>query len=230
MTAAISVSHLSKSFGKVTAVEDLSFDVPSGGVTAFLGPNGAGKTTTLRMILGLVTPTSGSAAIHGLPYGRLDRPLRQVGAVLEATAFHPGLTAMDHLEVVRTAAGLDASRVGQVLEQVDLADAGRRRIGAYSLGMRQRLAIATALLGEPSVLVLDEPANGLDPDGMRWLRGFLRAYALDGNSVLVSTHILAEIEQIADHVVIISDGRLRWSGGLSDTETGLEDLYLEATR
>ncbi|MFI7705022.1 ABC transporter ATP-binding protein [Nonomuraea sp. NPDC049480] len=226
---AISVSHLGKSFGKVTAVDDLSFDVPSGAITAFLGPNGAGKTTTLRMILGLVTPTAGSATVHGLPYRRLDRPLQRVGAILEATAFHPGLTAGNHLEAVRVAAGLDASRVGHVLRQVELEAVQGRRIGGFSLGMRQRLALATALLGAPPVLVLDEPANGLDPDGIRWLRGFLRAYALDGNSVLVSTHILAEIEQIADHVVIISGGRLRWSGGL-ESGAGLEDLYLEATR
>ncbi|WP_431912320.1 ABC transporter ATP-binding protein [Nonomuraea jabiensis] len=223
---AITVSHLSKSFGDVVAVDDLSFDVPSGAITAFLGPNGAGKTTTLRMILGLVTPTSGSTTIGGVPYRDLDRPLRKVGAVLEATAFHPGLTAQSHLDGVRIAAGLSAGRVGEVLDRVDLDAVKHRRIGGFSLGMRQRLALATALLGEPHLLVLDEPANGLDPAGMRWLRGFLRGYATDGHTVLVSTHVLAEIQQIADHVVIISAGRLRWNGPL-DQERGLEDLYLE---
>jgi ABC-2 type transport system ATP-binding protein len=223
---AISVSHLSKSFGKVAAVDDLSFDVPAGAITAFLGPNGAGKTTTLRMILGLVTPAAGHATVAGAPYHDLDRPLEHVGAVLEATAFHPGLSAHDHLEAMRIAAGLDRDRVGQVLEDVDLGAAAHRRIGGFSLGMRQRLALATALLGRPHTLVLDEPANGLDPTGMRWLRGFLRGYALDGNTVLVSTHVLTEIQQIADHVIIISGGRLRWSGPF-DGERALEDLYLE---
>ncbi|WP_336206796.1 ABC transporter ATP-binding protein [Nonomuraea sp. LPB2021202275-12-8] len=222
----IRVSHLRKSFGKVLAVDDLSFEVPSGTVTAFLGPNGAGKTTTLRMLLGLVTPTAGEATIAGVPYRDLDRPLERVGAVLEATAFHPGLTAFTHLEAVRVAAGLGGARVGQVLQQVDLESAAHRRVGGFSLGMRQRLALATALLGEPEVLILDEPANGLDPLGMRWLRGFLRAYALDGNTVLISTHVLAEVEQVADHVVIISDGRLRWSGSPAGGSS-LEELYLE---
>ncbi|MEW9550415.1 ABC transporter ATP-binding protein [Nonomuraea sp. NPDC050783] len=229
MTAIISVTGLGKSFGAVTAVDDLSFEAPPGAITAFLGPNGAGKTTTLRMVLGLVTPTRGAATIGGVPYRRLERPLERVGAVLESASFHPGLTGEAHLEAVRLAAGLPAARVGQVLEQVGLEAAGRRRVRAYSLGMRQRLALATALLGAPPVLVLDEPANGLDPDGVRWLRGFLRAYALEGNTVLVSTHVLAEIERIADHVVIIAGGRLRWSGALAPG-TDLEDLYLEATR
>ncbi|WP_345576319.1 ABC transporter ATP-binding protein [Nonomuraea rosea] len=223
---AISVSHVSKSFGRVRAVDDLSFDVPAGAVTAFLGPNGAGKTTTLRMILGLVAPTSGETAVAGVPYRDLDRPLEHVGAVLEATAFHPGLSAYQHLEAMRVAAGLGSERVGQVLADVDLGTAAHRRIGGFSLGMRQRLALATALLGRPHTLVLDEPANGLDPTGMRWLRGFLRGYALDGNSVLVSTHVLTEIQQIADHVVIISGGRLRWSGPF-DGDRALEELYLE---
>jgi ABC-2 type transport system ATP-binding protein len=222
----INVSRLGKAFGKVVAVDDLSFDVPPGAVTAFLGPNGAGKTTTLRMILGLVTPTTGTATIGGRLYRDLDHPLRRVGAVLESTAFHPGLTAGRHLEAVRVAAGLDETRVEGVLELVDLQQVRHRRVGRFSLGMRQRLALATALLGEPEVLVLDEPANGLDPVGIRWLRGFLRAYAHQGNSVLVSSHVLAEIEQVADHVVIVSGGRLRWSGPLAP-ESSLEELYLE---
>ncbi|WP_231619182.1 ABC transporter ATP-binding protein [Nonomuraea sp. SBT364] len=217
---------MSKTFGKVVAVDDLSFEAPAGAVTAFLGPNGAGKTTTLRVLLGLVTPTAGEATIGGAPYRELGRPLEHVGAVLESSGFHPGLTAATHLEAVRTAAGLAAARVGEVLDQVGLAGAAHRRTGGFSLGMRQRLALATALLGEPSALVLDEPANGLDPVGMRWLRGFLRAYAHDGNTVLISTHVLSEVERIADHVVIVSAGRLRWSGPPT-AGSGLEDLYLE---
>ncbi|MFC5823482.1 ABC transporter ATP-binding protein [Nonomuraea insulae] len=222
----ISVEHVSKSFGKVAAVDDLSFETPPGAITAFLGPNGAGKTTTLRMILGLVTPDSGSVTVGGRPYRDLDRPLRQVGAVLEATAFHPGLSAEAHLRAVAIAAGLDVARVGQVLDLVDLREAARRKVRGFSLGMRQRLALATALLGEPGLLILDEPANGLDPTGIRWLRGFLRAYAVDGNSVLVSSHVLAEVEQIADHVMILAAGRLRWSGPLT-AGSSLEELYLE---
>ncbi|MFD1543835.1 ABC transporter ATP-binding protein [Nonomuraea guangzhouensis] len=225
---AISVDHLAKTFGKVVAVDDLSFDVPHGAVTAFLGPNGAGKTTTLRMILGLVKPTAGGTTIRGRPYSELDRPLERVGAVLESTAFHPGLSAVAHLESVRMAAGLASARIDHVLEQVDLQEAAHRRVGGFSLGMRQRLALATALLGSPEVLILDEPANGLDPAGMRWLRGFLRAYAHQGNAVLISSHVLSEIQQIADRVVIVSAGKLRWSGPLHDGAV-LEELYLEAT-
>ncbi|NRQ37039.1 ATP-binding cassette domain-containing protein [Nonomuraea sp. NN258] len=222
----ISVNSLSKTFGRVVAVDDLSFDVPAGAVTAFLGPNGAGKTTTLRMILGLVTPTGGGATIGGVPYRKLARPVERVGAVLESVAFHPGHTAERHLEAVCIAAGLDTERVAQVLDEVELTAARGRRIGGFSLGMRQRLALATALLGEPEALILDEPANGLDPAGMRWLRAYLRAYAHQGRTVLVSTHVLAEIEQIAEHVVIIAAGRLRWSGPF-DRADGLEELYLE---
>ncbi|GIH80506.1 ABC transporter ATP-binding protein [Planobispora longispora] len=227
--SAITVTRLSKSFGAVRAVDDLSFTVGPGTITAFLGPNGAGKTTTLRMILGLVTPDSGSAAIGGGPYRDLVDPVAAVGAVLEAAAFHPGLTARAHLEILRTAAGLAPERVDHVLDQVDLTGAADRRAGGFSLGMRQRLALATALLGDPAVLILDEPANGLDPAGAHWLRGFLRAYALQGRTVLVSTHVLAEIQQIADHVIIISDGRAVFTGPLAPG-SDLEELYLEATR
>ncbi|MER5420003.1 ABC transporter ATP-binding protein [Streptosporangium roseum] len=227
--SAISVTRLSKSFGGVHAVDDLSFTIGPGTITAFLGPNGAGKTTTLRMILGLVAPTAGTTAIGGVPYRELDEPVSTVGAVLEATAFHPGLTARLHLEAFRVAAGLPPACVAHVLDQADLTGTADRKVRAFSLGMRQRLALATALLGDPDILVLDEPANGLDPAGMRWLRSFLRAYAHQGRTVLVSTHVLAEIQQIADHAIIIGEGRLRWEGPLG-TGTDLEELYLEVTR
>jgi ABC-2 type transport system ATP-binding protein len=206
--AAISVQGLTKRFGDVLAVDHLSFDVGPGTVTGFLGPNGAGKTTTLRMLLGLVAPTSGTATIDGRPYRELADPLRRVGAVLEAGGFHPGRSARDHLRVLAKAAGLPAGRVGEVLEQVGLAAAGRRRVGGFSLGMRQRLGLAAALLGDPEVLVLDEPANGLDPEGVHWLRGLVRGLADQGRTVLVSSHLLAEVAQTVDRVVIIDRGRL----------------------
>ena len=202
--AAISVQGLSKRFGDVLAVDQLDFGVEPGTVTGFLGPNGAGKTTTLRMLLGLVAPTSGTATIGGRPYRELADPVRRVGAVLEASGFHPGRTARDHLRVLATAAGLAPDRVDEVLEQTGLAAAGRRRVGGFSLGMRQRLGLAAALLGDPEVLVLDEPANGLDPEGVRWLRGL----ADQGRTVLVSSHVLAEVAQTVDQVVIIDRGRL----------------------
>ncbi|MFI6512715.1 ABC transporter ATP-binding protein [Streptosporangium sp. NPDC050855] len=227
--SAISVTQLGKSFGAVRAVDDLSFTVERGTLTAFLGPNGAGKTTTLRMILGLVTPTDGTAVIGGMAYRDLERPVSTVGAVLEATAFHPGLSARTHLEALRIAAGLEAGRVAHVLEQVDLTDAADRRTKGFSLGMRQRLALASAMLGDPEILILDEPANGLDPAGMRWLRGFLQACVHRGRTVLVSTHVLAEIGQIADQAIIIGNGRLAWQGPLT-SRTDLEELYLEVTR
>ncbi|MGC5016029.1 ABC transporter ATP-binding protein [Streptosporangium sp. DT93] len=227
--SAIGVTHLGKSFGTVRAVDDLSFMVERGTLTAFLGPNGAGKTTTLRMILGLVTPTEGTAVIGGVPYRDLQRPVSTVGAVLEATAFHPGLSARTHLEALRVAAGLEAGRVAHVLEQVDLAGAADRATKGFSLGMRQRLALASAMLGDPEILILDEPANGLDPAGMHWLRGFLKACVHRGRTVLVSTHVLAEIGQIADHAIIIGTGRLAWQGPLT-SRTDLEELYLEVTR
>jgi ABC-2 type transport system ATP-binding protein len=206
--SAIAVHGLSKRFGDVVAVDRLGFEVEEGTVVGFLGPNGAGKTTTLRMLLGLVTPTAGSATIHGLPYRELPDPVRQVGALLEASGFHPGRTARNHLLVAATAAGLPPGRADQVLAQVGLADAARRRVGGFSLGMRQRLGLATALLGDPQVLVLDEPANGLDPQGVHWLRGFLRQLADQGRTVLVSSHVLAEVAQTVDQVVILAGGRL----------------------
>jgi ABC-2 type transport system ATP-binding protein len=205
--AAISVQGLTKRFGDVLAVDGLDFDVAPGTVTGFLGPNGAGKTTTLRMLLGLVAPTSGTATIDGRPYRELADPARRVGAVLEASGFHPGRSARDHLRVLATAAGL-APRVDEVLEQTGLAAAARRRVGGFSLGMRQRLGLAAALLGDPDVLVLDEPANGLDPEGVHWLRGLVRGLPDQGRTVLVSSHLLAEVAQTVDQVVIIDRGRL----------------------
>jgi ABC-2 type transport system ATP-binding protein len=216
----VEVAGLSKSFGSVHAVSDLSFTVEPGSVTGFLGPNGAGKTTTLRMLVGLERPDAGTATFDGAPYAALREPLRTVGAVLE-TAFHPARSGRDHLRVYCQAAGLPGTRADETLHQVGLADAGRRRAGGYSLGMRQRLALATALLGDPAVLVLDEPANGLDPEGIQWLRGFLRHLAHDqGRTVLVSSHLLAEVEQTVDRVVIVGAGRLVREGSIEELRSG----------
>jgi ABC-2 type transport system ATP-binding protein len=206
--AVIIIEGLTKRFGPVTAVDDLSFEVDQGTVVGFLGPNGAGKTTTLRMLLGLVAPTAGSTRIDDRPYRELTDPIRHVGAVLEASSFHPGRSARNHLRVVATAAGLPYARADAVLEQVGLAQAAHRRVSGFSLGMRQRLGLATALLGDPQVLILDEPANGLDPEGVHWLRGLLRQLADQGRTVLVSSHVLAEVAQTVDQVVIIASGRL----------------------
>ena len=211
---------LTKRFGSqdagTLAVDDLSFDVEPGRVTGFLGPNGAGKTTSLRCLLGLVAPTDGEALINGQPYDRLPNPGRQVGASLEATGFYPGRRAEDHLRVIALASGIDRHRVAEVLELVNLMPYARRRVGQFSLGMRQRLALAAALLGDPQVLVLDEPANGLDPQGIAWLRGFLRGLAAQGRTVLVSSHVLREVQQTVDDVVIISRGRLVLAQPLTD--------------
>jgi ABC-2 type transport system ATP-binding protein len=204
----IEVEQLTKRFRKTLAVDDLSFKVREGAITGFLGPNGAGKTTTLRIILGLVRPTSGRATVKAQLYWQLRDPLRQVGAVLEASSFHPGRSGRDHLRVVAASAGIERSRVEEVLGVVQLTADGGRRVGGYSLGMRQRLGIAAALLGDPGVLVLDEPANGLDPQGIRWLRELLRNLAAEGRTILISSHVLPEIEQIADDVVIVHRGRL----------------------
>jgi len=203
----IEVEHLTKRFRKTVAVNDLSFKVKAGVITGFLGPNGAGKTTTLRIILGLVRPTAGKATVMERLYRQLDAPTRQVGAVLEASDFHPGRSGRNHLRVLATATGIPFSRVEEVLEIVDLADVAGRRAGGYSLGMRQRLSLAAALLGDPAVLVLDEPANGLDPQGIRWLREFLRSLAAEGRTIFLSSHVLAEVEQIVDEVVIIHRGK-----------------------
>ncbi len=204
----IEVEHLTKRFRSATAVDDLSFSVPRGRITGFLGPNGAGKTTTLRVLLGLALPTSGRASVAGKRYRELDAPLKTVGAVLEASNYHPARTGRNHLRVLTAAAGIANARVDQVLAEVELSDAARRRVGGYSLGMRQRLSVAAALLGEPELLVLDEPANGLDPEGIRWLRNFLRSFADGGGTVFVSSHVLAEVSQLADEVVIIHRGKL----------------------
>jgi ABC-2 type transport system ATP-binding protein len=218
----VEVRELSKAFGPVRAVSDLSFTVEPGSVTGFLGPNGAGKTTTMRMLLGLVRPDTGTATFNGTPYAGLPEPVRTVGAVLE-TAFHPARSGRNHLRVYCRAAGLPLSRADEVLVQVGLADAGGRRAGGYSLGMRQRLALATALLGNPTVLVLDEPANGLDPEGIQWLRGFLRHLAHDqGRTVLVSSHLLSEVEQTADRVVIVGAGRLVREGTIAQLRSGAD--------
>ncbi|HSK90123.1 MAG TPA: ATP-binding cassette domain-containing protein [Euzebyales bacterium] len=217
---AITVRNLTKRFGDVTAVDDLSFDVTRGNVTGFVGPNGSGKTTTLRAILGLASVDRGTAVIDGRPYIELDRPITHVGAVLEPS-FHPGRTGHDHLRIVAAAAGLTGSRLGEVLEQVGLAGAAHRRVGGYSMGMRQRLGLASALVGRPSVLILDEPTNGLDPEGVHWLRGFLRAHADEGGTVLVSSHLLAELALSADHIVVIKSGRLVAEGSIEDLTSQL---------
>ena len=216
----IVVSGLTKRFGAVTAVEDLSFTVEHGSITGFLGPNGAGKTTTLRMLLGLVTPDAGSATIGGRPYRDLPRPYDEVGAALEATGFHPARSGRNHLRVYCSVNGYPGRRADEVLDVVGLSDAGRRAVGGYSLGMRQRLALAAALLGDPQVLVLDEPANGLDPEGIAWLRRLLRDLAAQGRTVLVSSHLLAEAQQLLDHVVIIHRGRCVRQGGLAELSAG----------
>jgi ABC-2 type transport system ATP-binding protein len=204
----VDVRGLTKHFGSTVAVDDLTFSIQRGRITGFLGPNGAGKSTTLRALLGLVRPSSGEARVEGSPYSELGNPLGTVGAVLEAHSFHPGRSGRNHLRVLATAAGLPVTRVDEVLSQVELTRAARRRTGTYSLGMRQRLSVAGALLGRPGLLVLDEPANGLDPEGIRWLRDFLRSFAAAGGTVLVSSHVLPEVAQIADEVVIIHRGRL----------------------
>ena len=222
--ALVEISSLSKRFGSVEAVSDLSFRAEPGRVTGFLGPNGAGKSTTLRALLGLVRPTGGTATIDGTPYERLDQPTRHVGAVLEDTAFHPGRSGRDHLRVLAATSGLPAKRVDEVLTTVGLDDSGGRRVKGYSLGMRQRLAIGAALLGDPRVLVLDEPANGLDPPGIRWLRDLMRSQATAGRTVLVSSHVLAEVAQVVDDVVVIAKGRLRAAGPLREVLGGGQEV------
>jgi ABC-2 type transport system ATP-binding protein len=228
----IELRGLTKAFGPRAAVTDLSFTVPEGQVTGFLGPNGSGKTTTLRMTLGLVAPTAGRALIGGVPYASLAEPRRSVGALLEATGFHPGRRARDHLRVLAAADGIPDARVDEVLGQAGLAGDARRRVRQFSLGMRQRLGIAAALLGDPPVLLLDEPANGLDPAGAAWLRGLLRGLAREGRTVLVASHVLSEVAQTAHHVVIVSSGRLCFAGPLREigaTNAALESAFLSLT-
>jgi ABC-2 type transport system ATP-binding protein len=218
--AAIETAGLTKRYGSVTAVDDLTFSVRDGAVTGFLGPNGAGKTTTLRMILALARPSAGHATVLGRPYAQLDEPARTVGANLEIAGAHPGRKGRDHLRALAAMAGLPRSRVDEVLRLVELEDAAGRRAGKYSLGMRQRLGLAATLLGDPQVLILDEPANGLDPQGIRWLRDFLRGMAAEGRTVLVSSHVLAEVAQTVDDVVVIHRGRLVDQGPVSRLTAG----------
>ena len=212
----IVVDGLTKTYGTVRAVDGLSFTVEPATITGFLGPNGAGKTTTLRMLLGLITPDAGTATISGHPYRALPAPNAQVGAVLEASGFHPARSGRNHLRVYGTVNGYPPERADQVLDLVGLAGAGRRPVCGYSLGMRQRLALATALLGDPRVLILDEPANGLDPEGIAWLRRLLRGLADQGRTVLVSSHVLSEVQQLVDQVVILHRGRLVRQGPLAE--------------
>lgn len=229
---AVEVAALTKHYGELIAVEDLSFSLELGTVTGFLGPNGAGKTTTLRMLLGLAEPTAGEALVFGRRYRELEHPARRVGAVLETGDFHPGRSGRDHLRALALAAEIPSSRVEEMLELVELGAEAGRRVKTYSLGMRQRLGLAGALLGAPELLVLDEPANGLDPAGVRWLRSFLRQFADHGGAVLVSSHLLAEVAQAVDRVVIIDRGRLAAIATLDELTGGrrsLEDAYLELT-
>ena len=207
-TPPVEVRGLTKRYGSTTAVDDLTFSIPAGRITGFLGPNGAGKSTTLRALLGLIHPTAGEARVEGALYTQLQDPLGTVGAVLESDSFHPGRSGRNHLRILAAAAGLSTARVDEVLATVELTGAARRRVGGYSLGMRQRLSVAGALLGQPQLLILDEPANGLDPEGIRWLRDFLRSFAAEGGTVLISSHVLPEVAQIVDEVVIIHRGRL----------------------
>lgn len=228
----VRVASLTKRYGEIVAVDDLTFSLPSGTVTGFLGPNGAGKTTTLRLMLGLAEPTAGEALVFGRRYRELEQPSRRIGAVLESNDFHPGRSGRDHLRTLALAAEVGPSRVEYVLSSVELEEAAGRRVRTYSLGMRQRLGLAAALLGDPELLILDEPANGLDPAGVQWLRRFLRAFAHEGRTVLVSSHMLAETAQTVDRVVIIDRGSLIVSGLLDDlTEGGktLEDVFLGLT-
>ena len=218
--APVEVRDLSKRFGGFAAVKSLSFDIEAGRVTGFLGPNGAGKSTALRALLGLVRPTSGSATFEGLRYHQLERPGTRVGAVLEDASFHPGRSARNHLRILAATAEHPASRVDTVLAAVGLTDAADRRVKGYSMGMRQRLAIAAALLGDPPVLILDEPTNGLDPPGITWLRGLLREQAAGGRAVLVSSHVLAEVAQTVDDVIVIAEGELRAQGTLEQVLGG----------
>jgi ABC-2 type transport system ATP-binding protein len=229
--AIIEAAGLTKRYGHVLAVDRLSFTVERGQVVGFLGPNGAGKTTTLRMVLGLVRPDAGTAAINGRAYGELPDPLRQVGAVLEASSFYPGRTARNHLRIQALVAGIETARIDVVLDLVGLTEAADRRVHGFSLGMRQRLGLATALLADPEVLILDEPANGLDPEGVRWLRDLVRGLAAEGTAVLVSSHILAEVAQTVDSVIIINHGRAVTQAPIAEltATSGLEDVFLGLT-
>ncbi|MBE1586433.1 ABC-2 type transport system ATP-binding protein [Nonomuraea angiospora] len=226
----IEVSGLSRRFRQTLAVDDLSFTVPPGRITGFLGPNGAGKTTTMRLILGLERPTAGRATVNGLPYHALERPLTQVGALLDATAVQGGRRADQHLWWLARSNGISRQRIGPLLEFVGLGDAGRRHVGGFSLGMKQRLGLAAALLGDPEVLLLDEPVNGLDPEGIRWMRDLLKSLAAEGRTVLVSSHLMNEMAVTADHLIVIGRGRLLADAKIGEfvrPGTSLEDVFME---
>jgi ABC-2 type transport system ATP-binding protein len=228
----IEVCGLTKTFAAVTAVRDVSFTAPDGKITGFLGPNGSGKTTTLRVALGLIRPSAGEVLIGGVPYRRLAQPRRRVGALLEAAGFHPGRRARDHLRVLAAPAGLPDRRVDEVLGLVDLSPSGNRRVREFSLGMRQRLGLAAALLGDPQVLLLDEPANGLDPAGIAWLRALLRSLAGEGRTIVVASHVLSEVARTADQAVIVTAGQLRFAGPLRElggSGRALESAFLKLT-
>lgn len=224
----LTVEALTKVYGEVTALRDVSFTAQPGRVTGFLGPNGAGKTSTLRILLGLNRPTAGRALIDGQRYRDLDAPTRRVGASLSADVFHPGRSGRNHLLQLAIASGIDRARVDHVLAQVGLTEAARRAVGGYSLGMRQRLGLASALLGDPDALVLDEPINGLDPDGIRWMRGLLRSLAAEGRTVLLSSHVLSEVQQTVDDVVVIRHGRIVFDGTLDALEAGTARVRVDA--
>jgi ABC-2 type transport system ATP-binding protein len=223
------IDSLTKVYGEVTALRDVSFSAAPGRVTGFLGPNGAGKTSTLRILLGLNRPTAGSALIDGQRYRDLEHPARRVGGSLSADVFHPGRSGRAHLLALALAAGIDRARVDLVLEQVGLSAAARQPVGGYSLGMRQRLGLASALLGDPAALVLDEPINGLDPDGIRWMRSLLRSLAAEGRTVLLSSHVLSEVQQTVDDVVVIRHGRIVFDGTLDALESGTSRVRVDAT-
>jgi ABC-2 type transport system ATP-binding protein len=228
----VAVERLTKRYGRQVAVDDLTFSLDRGMIAGFLGPNGAGKTTTVRLLLGLAEPTAGTALVFGRRYPQLDHPARTVGAVLESNDFHPGRSGRNHLRVLALAAGIPFSRVEEVLDVVELAAAAARPVKSYSLGMRQRLGLAAALLGEPELLILDEPINGLDPAGVHWLRTFLRGFAEQGSTVLVSSHVLAEVAQTVDRVLIIDKGRLLADATVDELARrgqSLEAAYLELT-
>jgi ABC-2 type transport system ATP-binding protein len=231
MTSAIEFENLAKRYGKQLAVADLTAQVHSGRITGFLGPNGAGKSTALRCLVGLARPTSGSSKILGSPYQQLENPLSRVGTVLDSRGFHPALTGKQNLRVMASAASIADSRVDEVLKLVELTEAANKRVKGYSLGMKQRLAIAGAILGNPEVLILDEPANGLDPAGIAWLRKFLRAMASDGKTILVSSHQLAEMQHTVDDVLIINRGELLAQGTIEEVTQGktLEEAFLKIT-
>ena len=232
----IAMTHLTKRYGHYVAVDDVSFDCAAGTVTGFLGPNGAGKSTTLRMLTGLTPPTGGHATIGGRPYAQLPNPGRTVGVMLDAAAQHPGRTGLETLRLAAALLDLPRARAGQMLDRVGLSDAAGKRVGQYSLGMRQRLGIGVALLGDPEVLILDEPANGMDPEGIRWMRELLQHFASDGGTVLLSYHLLGEVQATVDRLVVIGSGRIVASGGLDELlaelrsrEDGLEELFFSLT-